>query len=95
MVKKERSGIVNKTVVNEKPAQFYQTHLQTQLTRPQCIVLNLLVALIQEHKQVEREGLANAFPLGIKFKSRRRKIQRFLVLPQLTLGNIWFSLVTY
>ncbi len=75
--------------------QFYQTHFQTQLTRPQCLVLNLLVALIQEHKQVKLEGLAKAFPLWIKFASRRRKIQRFLVLPQLTLVNIWFPLVTY
>ena len=75
--------------------QFYQTHFQTQLTKAQCIVLNLLVALIQEHKQVDLEGLANAFPFWIKFESRRRKIQRFLVIPQLTISNIWFPLVTY
>ena len=68
--------------------QFYQTHFQLQLTRAQCIVLNLLLALIQQHKQICLERLADAFPLCIKFESRRRKLQRFLVLPQLTIDNI-------
>lgn len=75
--------------------QFYQTHLQRQLNRAQFIVLNLLLALIQQHKQVCLEHLADAFPLCIQFESRRRKLQRFLILPQLTIENIWFPLVTY
>lgn len=75
--------------------QFYQTHFHLQLTRTQCIVLNLLLALIQEHKQVCLERLADVFPLCVKFESRRRKVQRFLVLPQFTFGNIWFPLVSY
>jgi hypothetical protein len=74
---------------------FYQTHLQRQLTRVQYIVLSLLLALITEHKQVSLEALANVFPLCIKFESRRRKLQRFLVLPQFTFGNIWFPIVAY
>lgn len=75
--------------------QFYQTHLQSQLNRAQYIVLNLLLALIEQHKQVCLEHLANAFPLCIEFESRRRKIQRFLVLPQLNIKNIWFPIITY
>ncbi len=39
--------------------------------------------------------MSNAFPLCIKFESRRRKVQRFLVLPQLSIEEIWFPLVTY
>lgn len=74
---------------------FYQTHLQQQLTRTQFIVLSLLLALIQQQKQVCLERLADAFPLYIKFESRRRKLQRFLVLQQLTIVKIWFPLVTY
>ena len=35
------------------------------------------------------------FPICIKFESRRRKLQRFLVLPKLTLSNIWFPIVSY
>lgn len=72
---------------------FYQTHLQQQLTRVQYIVLSLLLALITEHKQVSLEAPADVFPLCIKFESRRRKLQRFLVLPQLNFGNIWFPIV--
>lgn len=74
---------------------FYQNHFRQQLTRVECIVMNLLLALIQEHKQVSLEALADVFPLGIKFESRRRKLQRFLMLPQFRFGNIWFPLVAY
>ncbi len=74
---------------------FYQTHFQQQLSRVQYIVFTLLLALISEHKQVSLETLANVFPVSIKFESRRRKLQRFLVLPQFTFGNIWFPIVGY
>jgi hypothetical protein len=73
--------------------RFYQTHLQRQLTSAQYLVLCLLLAVINEHKQVCLECLADAFPLCIKFESRRRKLQRFLSLPQLTFGNIWFPII--
>jgi hypothetical protein len=95
VLKKDRSGIVNKTDLIKMLPLFYQTHLQQQLTRAQFIVLSLLLALIQHHKQVSLEALADAFPLCIKFESRRRKLQRFLKLPQLTISHIWFPLVTY
>ena len=95
MLKKDRSGIVNKTDLIKMLPLFYQTHLQQQLTRAQFIVLSLLLALIQQHKQVSLEALADAFPLCIKFESRRRKLQRFLKLPQLSINHIWFPLVTY
>jgi hypothetical protein len=74
---------------------FYQTHLQQQFSRVQYIVFTLLLALITEHRQVRLEVLADIFPLSIKFESRRRKLQRFLVLPQFTFGNIWFPIVAY
>ena len=95
MVKKERSHIVNKTDLLKMLPSFYQSHLQQQLTRAQFIVLSLLLALIQQHKQVCLERLADAFPLCIKFESRRRKLQRFLILPQLSIVKIWFPLVSY
>lgn len=74
---------------------FYQKHFQQQLTRAQCIVLSLLLGLVQQHKLVRLEALAEAFPLLIKFESRRRKVQRFLILPQLTIAKMWDPLVTY
>ena len=38
------------------------------------------------------EELANKFPQPILFESRRRKLQRFLELPSLTLETIWFPI---
>ena len=63
--------------------QFYQTHLQQQLTRAQFLVLGLLLNVLQSEKQVKLERLARMFPYPITIESRRRKLQRFLELPQL------------
>ena len=41
------------------------------------------------------ERLARVFPYPITTESRRRKLQRFLDLPQLTISLIWFPLITY
>ena len=72
---------------------FYQTHLQKQLTHAQFILLKILLDLIQSEKQVRLERLARVFPYPIMVESRRRKLQRFLDLPQLTLTLIWFPLI--
>jgi hypothetical protein len=74
---------------------FYQTHLQKQLTHAQFILLKILLDLIQSEKQVRLERLARVFPYPIMVESRRRKLQRFLDLPQLTLTLIWFPLIAY
>ena len=72
---------------------FYQTHLQTQLNRAEYLLLTILINLLQSIKQVKLEALATALPLPITFNSRRKKIQRFLSLPQLTLEKIWFPIL--
>jgi len=74
---------------------FYQTHFQKQLTRTQLILLTILLDLIQSEKQVRLERLVRVFPYPITAESRRRKLQRFLDLPQLTITLIWFPLITY
>jgi hypothetical protein len=74
---------------------FYQTHLQKQLTQAQFILLTILLNLIQSEKQVRLERLVRVFPYPITTESRRRKLQRFLDLPQLTIALIWFPLITY
>lgn len=71
----------------------YQTHLQSQLNRAEYLLLIMLVNLLQSLKQVKLETLATALPLPITFESRRKKIQRFLSLPQLTLEKIWFPIL--
>jgi hypothetical protein len=65
---------------------FYQTHLQKQLTHTQLKLLTILLELIQSEKQVRLERLARVFPYPITTESRRRKLQRFLDIPQLTIA---------
>jgi hypothetical protein len=74
---------------------FYQTHLQKQLTQAQFVLLTILIDLIQSEKQVRLERLVRVFPYPITAESRRRKLQRFLDLSQLTIERIWFPLITY
>ena len=45
-------------------------------------------------KKVSLETLATALPIPILFESRRKKIQRFLSLPNLKIEKIWFPIVT-
>lgn len=93
MLKKDRSLFVNKTYLMKMLPLFYQTHLQSQLNRAEYLLLIMLVNLLQSLKQVKIETLATALPLPITFESRRKKIQRFLSLPQLTLEKIWFPIL--
>jgi hypothetical protein len=74
---------------------FYQTHLKKQLTKAQFLVMIILLSVMQSEKQVRLERLARVFPYPITTESRRRKIQRFLDLPNLTISLIWFPLITY
>jgi hypothetical protein len=46
-------------------------------------------------KQVRLERLVRVFPYPITTESRRRKLQRFLDLPQLTIALIWLPLIAY
>ncbi|MGE5655144.1 MAG: hypothetical protein ACM37W_00735 [Actinomycetota bacterium] len=75
--------------------QFDQTHLQKYLTTTQVLVLGLLLNVLQSERQVKLERLARMFPSLILSESRRRKLQRFLSLPQLTLTQIWYPLLGY
>ena len=74
---------------------FYQTHLQKQLTQVQFMLLTILLNVIHSEKQVRLERLARVFPYPITTESRRRKLQRFLDLPHLTIALIWFPLIAY
>ncbi|MBR8838345.1 MAG: hypothetical protein DSM106950_31165 [Stigonema ocellatum SAG 48.90 = DSM 106950] len=40
------------------------------------------------------ETLATCLPIPILFESRRKKIQRFLSLPNLSIEKVWFPIVT-
>lgn len=78
MLKKDRSGFLNKTYLLKMLLTLYQAHLQNQLRRADYLLLTCLISLLQTIKQVRLEALATALPLPITFNSRRRKLQRFL-----------------
>jgi len=75
--------------------QFYQTTLRAHLNESQYLTLQLLVLLIQTHRQVKLSILASVFPQPIQYQSRKRNLQRFLMLPQLTIKLLWFPLIKY
>ena len=93
MVKKDRSAIVNKTYLMKMLPLFYQKHLKSQLSLAEYLFLKILVNILQSIKNVNLERLANGVPLPIKFESRRKRIQRFLSLPNLTIEKIWFPII--
>ncbi len=73
--------------------QFYTDYLKTYLKDSEILTLKILVWLLQVHRQVRIERLASSFPYPIKCESRRKKIQRFLTLPGLSLPLLWFPLI--
>ena len=73
--------------------QFYIDYLKTYLPSSELLTLQILVWLLQVHRQVRIERLASSFPYPIKCESRRKKIQRFLTLPRLSLPLLWFPLI--
>lgn len=93
MIKKDKSAFLNKNYLLKMLPTFYQAHLQSQLRRAEYLLLTCLISLLQTIKQVRIETLATALPLPITFNSRRRKLQRFLSLDQLTFDNIWFPIL--
>jgi hypothetical protein len=48
-----------------------------------------LLLLLQAHRQVKLSLLASVFPQPIQYQSRKRNLQRFLVLPQLSVKLLW------
>jgi hypothetical protein len=74
---------------------FYQTTLRAHLNESQYLTLQLLLLLLQAHRQVKLSVLASVFPQPIQFASRKRNLQRFLVLPQLSIKLLWFPLIKY
>lgn len=73
--------------------ELYRTSLKNQLSQAQFLTLEILVWLLQAHKQIKIERLAAYFPLPILFESRRRHIQRFLLLRVLSIPIIWFPII--
>ncbi len=76
---------------------FYQTHIQKQLTHTQVMLLTILRScdtIIGKTSEI-RTARTPYFPIQLPRPSRRRKLQRFLDIPQLTISLIWFPLIAY
>lgn len=71
----------------------YQTLFRKQLSEQQSLPLEIVLLLIQAHRQVKLSTLASLFPQPIQYQSRKRNLQRFLLLPQLCIKWLWFPLV--
>jgi hypothetical protein len=52
---------------------LYQTYLSPHLTRAELLLLSILIQMLQIHKWVRLESLANRLPIPITFESRRKK----------------------
>ena len=75
--------------------RLYISHLKTQPIRAEFLIFFMLVTILQAHRWVRLEELASQFPQKILFESRRKKLQRFLSLPNLTVEKIWWPLFRY
>ena len=74
---------------------FYQACLSAQLSETQFLTLEMLIQLLQTERQVSIERLATCFAQPILFESRRRNLQRFLILPQLSPQALWFPILKH
>ena len=71
----------------------YQIIFRKHLSEQQYLTLEILLLLIQAHRQVKLSTLASLFPQPIQYPSRKRNLQRFLVIPQLCVKWLWFPLI--
>jgi hypothetical protein len=73
--------------------EFYHKCISQLLTPRQYATLKILVLILQSYRTIQIEKLAAILPIPIKYQSRRRHLQRLLVLPQLTSQHIWFPIL--
>lgn len=93
MVKKDRAVIVNKLYLLKMLPPLYQTHLENQLNSSELLLLNLMINILQDIKNISLEKIATVLPIPILFESRRKKIQRFLSLPIFSIEALWFTVI--
>lgn len=72
---------------------IYHESLQEYLSPDRVLMLEMLVRVIQIFKEVKIEKLAARLPLPIKYESRRRAVQRFLIDRALDVSLIWLPII--
>ncbi len=73
--------------------EFYHKCISQLLTPRQYTTLRILVLMLQSYRTIKIEKLAALLPIPIKYQSRRRHLQRFLGLPEITTKCIWFPII--
>jgi hypothetical protein len=73
--------------------QSYQEHLKSQFSPAEYYLVIGLIQILQSIKSLSLEKLANALPFPIAFDSRRKKVQRILILPHLGFKTVWFPIL--
>jgi hypothetical protein len=73
--------------------ELYHKCLAEKLTHANYLLTILLIDVIQSIKEVTLEKIAKQLQIPIKFQSRRKKIQRFLSLPEWNATAIWMPIV--
>ena len=73
----------------------YQKVVRAHLSAQQYLTLELLILLMQSHRTLCLGQLANVFPQPIQYASRVRHLQRFLLLPSLSIKLLWFPLLKH
>jgi len=86
--RKDRSAVVNKPILMKMLPQLPNPFSAVFSTRAQFLILEILINLLQSQKQVRLERVAASVSLPNTLDSRRRKLQRFLDLPSLTIQSI-------
>lgn len=75
--------------------EFYQKVLLTHLSESQYLTLQLLIKFLQTYRQVKLFNLARVFPQPIQYSSHIRNLQRFLLLPHISLELLWHPIIKY
>ena len=68
---------------NKMLPQSYQTIFRKHLSEQQYLTLEILLFLIQEHRQVKLSKLASLFPQPIKYESRKRNLHGNIAPPHI------------
>ena len=73
--------------------QLYQDHFQSQFSPAEYLLVRCIIQILQAIETLSLEKIATALPLPVLFASRRKKIQRLLMLPQLGFKTVWFPIL--
>ena len=79
--------------MNQLP-QLYDEHLKKQFSYPQYLLTVILINLLQDVRTVKLEELGRRFAYPIQLRSRIRKIQRLLSLPQFNVQTMWLPILS-